>query len=150
MKVQLALYKGPPSSLLHNISHYTTRLFTWSNYSHAELVIDGVCYSSSARDGGVRSKIIDLSSGHWDVFDIYVSEQTKVKALSWFTEHNGDPYDYRNVVRYVLPFIGHNKKHWVCYEAIGAALGIERPHMLTAESLLREFMSLGENHEKHN
>lgn len=144
MKVQLALYKGPPSSLMHNISHYTTRIFTWSKYSHAELVIDGKCYSSSARDGEVRSKIIDLSSGHWDVFDIYVSEQTKVKAMSWFAEHNGDPYDYRNVVRYVLPFIGHNKKHWVCYESIGAALGIERPHILTAETLLREAVKLGE------
>lgn len=141
--LQLALYKGPPSSIVHKISHYITRLGTWSRYSHAELVIDGNCYSSSARDGGVRRKTIDLSSGHWDVFDIYVTKQTKAKALAWFVEHNGNPYDYRNIVRYVLPFIGHNKNHWVCYEAVGAALGIKRPHMLTAEKLLEEVIALG-------
>ena len=141
---QLALYKGPPSSLIHNISHYITRLGTWSKYSHAELVIDGICYSSSARDGGVRSKVIDLSSGHWDVFDLTDNKQKKAKALAWFVEHHGNPYDYRNIVRYVLPFIGHNKNHWVCYEAVGAALGIKRPHMLTAEKLLEEALLLKE------
>lgn len=140
--LQLALYKGPPSSLIHNISHYITRLGTWSKYSHAELVIDGICYSSSARDGGVRSKLIDLSSGHWDVFNLTDNKQVKAKALAWFVEHHGNPYDYRNIVRYVLPFIGHNKNHWVCYEAVGAALGIKRPHTLTAEKLLEEALKL--------
>lgn len=140
--LQLALYKGPPSSLIHNISHYITRLGTWSGYSHAELVIDGICYSSSARDGGVRSKLIDLSSGHWDVFNLTDNKQVKAKALAWFVEHHGNPYDYRNIVRYVLPFIGHNKNHWVCYEAVGAALGIKRPHTLTAEKLLEEALKL--------
>lgn len=48
----------------------------------------------------------------WDVFDIYTKNQTKTKALAWFAEHDGHSYDYRNVVRYVLPFIGHNKNHW--------------------------------------
>ncbi len=142
--MQLALYKGPPSSLIHNISHYITRLGTWSKYSHAELVIDGRCYSSSARDGGVRRKVIDLSSGHWDVFDITSNENIKQKALQWFSSHDGQAYDYRNIVRYVFPFIGHNKNHWVCYEAVGAALGIKRPHMLTAEKLLEEALLLKE------
>lgn len=140
--LQLALYKGPPSSFIHNISHYVTRLWTWSKYSHAELVINGRCYSSSARDGGVRGKDINIFSGHWDVFDITSNEIIKQKALQWFNFHNEDPYDYRNVIRYVLPFIGHNKNHWVCYEAIGAALGIKRPHWLTAEKLLEEALKL--------
>lgn len=143
MSMQLALYKGPPSSLIHNISHYITRLWTWSKYSHAELVIDGKCYSSSARDGGVRGKEINLSSGHWDVFDITNNEEIKHKALTWFLDHDGDNYDYRNVIRYVFPFIGHNRNQWVCYEAVGAALGISRPQVLTAEKLLKEALKLG-------
>ena len=142
--MQLALYKGPPSSFIHNISHYITRLGTWSKYSHAELVINGRCYSSSARDGGVRGKDINLFSGHWDVFDITSNEDIKQRALRWFSSHDGQAYDYRNVVRYVFPFIGHNKNHWVCYEAIGAALGINRPHMLTAEKLLEDALKLGD------
>ena len=142
MCFQLALYKGPPSSLIHKISHYITRLWTWSKYSHAELVIDGKCYSSSARDGGVRGKEINLSSGHWDVFDITSNEDIKQKALLWFSSHDGQAYDYRNVVRYVFPFIGHNRNQWVCYEAIGAALGIDKPHKLDADKLLAEALKL--------
>lgn len=146
--MQLALYKGPPSSLIHNISHYITRLWTWSKYSHAELVIDGVCYSSSARDGGVRGKKINLSSGHWDVFNIYVDKNTKIRALAWFIENDGAPYDYRNIIRYVFPFIGHNKNHWICYEAIGASLGIKNSYRIAAEKLLSEALKLGERNEQ--
>lgn len=141
--MKIAFYKGPPSGMVHYISHYLTRFWTMSKYSHAELVIDGICYSSSARDGGVRAKEIDLNSGRWDVFHISNDNILKNKALLWFNEHNGDSYDYRNIVRFIIPFIGHNKNHWVCFESIGAALGIKEPHKLDADDLLCEALKLG-------
>lgn len=134
--MKLAMYKGPPTDAVHIISHYATRLWTWSDYSHGELVVDGVCYSSSGRDGGVRHKVINLNSGRWDLFDITDDESIKRDALAWFDVHDGDKYDYRNIVRFVLPFVGHDENKWVCYEAIGAALGIDKPHLLDAERLL--------------
>lgn len=141
--MQIALYKGPPKNdLLHTISHYATRLWTWSKYSHAELVIDGICYTSSSRDGGVRWKEIDLNSGRWDVFEISKDDSLKEKALKWFSDHDEDKYDYRNILRFVFPFVGHDKHKWVCYEAVGAALGIERPHLLDADKLLKEAKKL--------
>lgn len=140
--MKLALYKGPPQTISHNIFHYATRLWTFSKYSHAELVIDGICYSSSSRDGGVRSKLIDLSSGRWDVFDLNTTPEQKQIALDWFEKHKGEPYDYRNIIRFVLPFVGHNERHWVCYESIGAALGIDKPHKLDAEKLLTAALKL--------
>lgn len=142
MNVSLALYKGPPTSLLHKVTHYITRLFTWSKYSHAELVIDGVCYSSSARDGGVRAKVIDVHGARWDVFELDLPIEVAESARLWFELHEEDLYDYRNLIRYVFPGVGHNKNQWVCYEAVGAALGISRPHMLTAETLLKEAKNL--------
>lgn len=141
--MKLALYKGPPqNNWFHTITHYATRLWTWSKYSHAELVIDGICYTSSARDGGVRAKAIDLSSGRWDVFDITSSETLKTQALAWFAEHEYDEYDYRNLVRFVLPFVKHSENKWVCYEAVGAALGLKNPHKLDAEALLHAARNL--------
>lgn len=141
--LQLALYKGPPKDdLLHKIGHSLTKLWTWSKYSHAEIVIRGRCYSSSSRDGGVRSKLIDLNSGKWDVFDITNDIVVISKALLWFKEHENDKYDYRNILRFVLPFVGHNKKEWVCYEACGEALGIPNSHKLDADKLLSEALKL--------
>lgn len=136
--LKLALYKGPPSGIIQAIGWSAIRTWTWSKYSHAELVIDGVCWSSSARDHGVRRKIIDLNSGKWDVFDITDNPQVKAQALSWFIEHEGDSYDYRNIVRFVLPLFGHNKRHWVCFEACGEALGIPKSYKLDADELLRK------------
>ena len=49
MSVQLALYKGR-GTLFNALIRWWTR----SPYSHCELVINGTCYSSSIRDGGVR------------------------------------------------------------------------------------------------
>lgn len=140
--LELALYKGPPDDILHVIGHNATKLWTWSKYSHAELVIDGVCWSSSSRDGGVRKKNINLNSGKWDVFRLTDDLVIKNKALLWFREHEGDYYDYRNILRFVLPVVGHDKRKWVCYEACGAALGIENPHKLDADKLLEQSLKL--------
>lgn len=133
MSTQLAFYKGPPrNDLLHTISHYAIRFWTWSKWSHAELVIDGVCYSSSARDGGVRSKVIDLTSGRWDVVDVEID---KDHALAWFLTNNGDKYDWAGIWRFVIPFLPQGKRRWFCFEAIGSALGFAGAHKLTANDL---------------
>lgn len=136
MRCQIAFYKGPPhDDWAHTLSHYGIRVWTWSRWSHAELVIDGVCHSSSARDGGVRSKVIDLASGRWDVVDIDLPTQVVVAALLWFQVHDGEGYDYLNVGRFVLPLLGQDRNRWVCFESIGAALGLAGAHKLTANDL---------------
>lgn len=140
--LELALYKGPPEDILHVVGHNATKVWTWSKYSHAELVIDGVCWSSSSRDGGVRKKNINLNSGKWDVFRLTDDLVVKNKALMWFKLHEGDSYDYRNILRFILPIVGHDKRKWVCYEACGAALGIDNPHKLDADKLLEQALKL--------
>ena len=132
--VQIAFYKGPPSNrdLKHVASHYGIRLWTWSKYSHAELVIDGVCYSSSARDKGVRRKDIDLTTGRWDVITVEADAEF---ALEWFKKNEGKPYDWRNIVRFIAPPVGHDKDAYVCFECIGNMLCLAGAHRLTANDL---------------
>ena len=130
--IRLAFYKGPPVELKHKITHLGTCLWTWSKYSHAELEIDGVCYSSSARDGGVRSKVIDLTTGRWDIIEI---EADTDFALSWFKSHEGCKYDWRNIFRFVLAPIGQDERKYVCFEAVGEMLGFAGAHKLTANDL---------------
>lgn len=134
-QVQLALYKGPPSiqNTWEWFKHYAIRLWTWSRYSHAELVIGGMCYSSSSRDGGVRKRQIDLNSGRWDVVPILGADATA--ALIWFYAHEGQHYDWANIARFVMPFLPQNADQWVCFEAIGSMLNLAATHKLTANDL---------------
>ena len=136
MKAGIAFYKGPPANdWQHTVSHYAIRAWTWSRWSHAELVIDGWCYSSSTRDGGVRAKRIDLTTGRWDVVPVDLPEDQIAKAVSWFLMHDGDGYDWPGIGYFVLPLIPHDKDRWVCFESIGAALGMAGSHKLTADDL---------------
>lgn len=136
MRLQLAFYKGPPAAdWTHALSHYAIRLWTWSCWSHAELVIDGLCYSSSVRDGGVRAKTIDLTSGRWDVVGVELDDDQVEAALSWFLVNDGERYDWAGVWRFVIPLLPQAPRRWFCFEAVGAALGFAGAHKLTANDL---------------
>lgn len=132
--IQIALYKGPPSDILHWIGHLSTCAWTGSKYSHAELVIDGICYSSSSRDGGVRKKVIDLNSGKWDLINVIADKQY---ALDWFSKHEGCKYDWANIARFVIPVVHEDKNKFVCFETVGYMLGIKDAYKLTANDLLK-------------
>ena len=138
MKVaSLAFYKGPPSpkDWVHVLTHWAICVWTWCWWSHGELVLNGRCHSSSARDNGVRVKDIDLASGRWDVLDIVLTDEEFAAAEAWFEEHRGRKYDYRNILRFIWPWIGQSRRRFVCFEAIAASLGLAAPHKLTAMDL---------------
>lgn len=135
MSTAIAFYKGAPPTLWRKLGHYAIRLWTWSKWSHAELVIDGVCYSASKLDRGVRSKIINLDSGRWDVVPLAIDDARNTHAKVWFAKHQGERYDNRNIIRFILAFVGHDKNKWVCFEAVGEALGLAASQKLTANDL---------------
>jgi hypothetical protein len=131
--MHLAMYKGPASSRWDRFRHWCIRFWTNHPYSHCELLIDGICYSSSARDGGVRCKVIDTGSGHWDLYEI---EGNKGAALEWFIFNQGCAYDWAGIARFVFPFLPHRSRQWFCFEAIGAMLGLPNPEDLDAPDLM--------------
>ena len=92
MKVQLALYKG--KGLIGNA---LIRWWTGSQYSHCELVVDGICYSSSLMDKGVRKKVIDLKPENWDLVDLpsYLAPE----VLEYFERTKGQKYGWLDLIR---------------------------------------------------
>ena len=120
-RVQIAFYKGPAKSIWQKIAHRVICVRTGSIYSHCELVIDGVCYSASARDGGVRAKTIDLASGKWDVYD-WPKDSTADYALSFYGLTRGCGYDWAGVFRFLLPILPVAETRWWCSEWVAAAL----------------------------
>lgn len=139
--MKLAMYKGPPTEFWHKVGHEATCLWTFSDYSHCELVFGEadrhglhLCASSSARDGGVRFKNIDLASGRWDVYPIKGDEAA---AYQWFVNHQGAPYDYFGLGWFVLPVDQlNNPRRYFCSEAVAAALGYARSHKFHPQRVL--------------
>ncbi len=130
-RVQLALYKGPGTTLAHRVTHavtclvLTVRRLQWCPYSHAELVIDGVCHSSSVRDGGVRRKRIDLTTNRWVVRDMLGIDADA--ALRRFAEREGRGYDWPGALRWGLPFLRQRPRADYCFEVVAYMLGLEEP-----------------------
>jgi len=137
--MKLALYKYKHPAVLKGLPDALIRWWTSSKYSHAELIIDNLWYSSSAQDGGVRCKDITLDKARWDTFELDSTLDEQV-ALKWFDAHKGQKYDYAGVARFVLPFLPNMNNRWFCFEAVGAMLGIEDTDKLTGKSL-EEFVS---------
>lgn len=140
--MKLAFYKGPVTSpfaskknFKHWLSHAAIKLGTKSIYSHVELVIDDVCWSSSAVDGGVRRKVINLNSGKWDVIEIPHSVPYESTAYSWFHKNETKPYDWLGVCRFFLPFLKEKPDAYFCSEAVASALCLSKSEKYTPQSL---------------
>jgi hypothetical protein len=118
--MKIALYKGTSTGF----AGIFDRLVKWwfkGIYCHGELIFsNGICASSSARDGGVRFKKIDFKQENWDIFSISGDEE---KAYKWFKDHEGDKYDYLGLLGFVLRRGTQDKSKEFCTEAIMSALG---------------------------
>lgn len=120
MTVKLAMYKGEGTFVNQFI-----RWWTGSIYSHCELVVGEVCYSSSLMDGGVRGKVINLGSGNWDLIELPWASGSEV--VDYFKKTDHQKYGLTSLVinqlfnRNVLgeaPF---------CSEWCAAAVGLPNP-----------------------
>jgi hypothetical protein len=133
--LQIAFYKAPGTW-----ADKAIRLVTGSIYSHCELVINGVCYSASAREDKVRAKAMYLDPARWDVLAL---DGAADQALAWFSAQDGHRYDWAGVARFVLPFLPHSRNRWFCSEACAAALGIPQPHQFSPGGLHKHVTARG-------
>jgi hypothetical protein len=147
-RVQIALYKGPPTEAEHWLSHAITvavlslARLRWCPYSHAELVVDGVCHSSSVRDKGVRAKSIDLTSGRWVLRECPGVDADA--ALARFFERKGLGYDWPGALRWGLPFLRQRPRADYCFEVVAHMLGLPNPEKWHPLDLLDLFTPQGD------
>lgn len=123
-KVYLACYHGRAEKLSHRIYDGITRFFTRGKYSHCEIAIalpDGryQCYSSSYRDGGVRTKIMPLPPDKWDLIALDGLSDGEVRR--YFTATQGSDYDLLGALGCVAGLPQNADKFFCsewCYNAI--------------------------------
>ena len=143
--MKIALYKGTHEGFsgLYNI---TTRFSDRGIYSHCEVVFtSGISASSSYLDGGVRFKNITYTSpDKWDFIDIPDPTGTiEDSALTWFLNHQGQPYDLMGNLRFLSNVFRDSNDKWFCSEAVMASLGFTEAYRYgpsgIASALLRLF-----------
>jgi hypothetical protein len=131
MKVQLAFYKGSG-----DWTDKAIRLWTRSKYSHVELVVDDMWYSTSPRDMKVRKKLIVPKEGNWDFVEVN-ADITAVYKLFFVTE--GKEYDWKGILlSQLFPFNKHDKNKWFCSEWCAEALGYENSNRFSPGKLYKE------------
>jgi hypothetical protein len=131
--MQLAFYKGAGT-----IVDKIVDIWTGGPYSHVELVIDNICHSSSGRDHGVRSKVIDFKPDNWDIYELNDELQIDIAfAVEWFRLHDGQKYNYLGLFGFVVPWRTeeHDLTRWFCSQAVAKALKIERSWTLSPNTL---------------
>lgn len=144
--MQLAMYKGPASGFKNKVGRLIVCAFTFSRYSHCELVIEGYGYSSSFMDGGVRKKLINFGSGHWDLYDIDASA-LQLRALGHdlmlerFAQELGKPYDWIGMLRVspLLRWLPRRDAERFCSEEVAYLLGASDPERFSPIAILRTF-----------
>lgn len=138
MSVQLALYKGR-GTLFNALIRWWTR----SPYSHCELVINGTCYSSSVRDGGVRAKVMALPSDKWDVIELPWADDTAV--TDWFIAHERDRYGWLDLLTGQVLGMQRDHRGVFCSEACAKALGLHGSTRMSPQGLLDACIDINKN-----
>ena len=119
MLAKVAFYKAEKGNWWDKLVAWWTK----SEYSHVELVVDGVWYSTSPRDGGVRAKRIK-DKGNWDYVEVEVDGDWLLTVMA-VTE--GQKYDWLNILlTQVVPIGIQNDEKWICSEWVAYVLFKER------------------------
>ncbi|WP_319533439.1 hypothetical protein [uncultured Cohaesibacter sp.] len=133
--ITLAFYRGRG-----RLFDRFVRLWTRSAYSHVELVERVVGYgetatawSSSPRDGGVRSKAITFTADKWELVPV---DWAPTDAPGRISLDAGAKYDWLGILlSQILPIQWHSDDRWFCSEIIADVLDFPDPHTISPGEL---------------
>lgn len=116
--IELAFYKANKGKLTDKIIGLLTR----SKYSHVEINIENVSYSSSMRDGGVRRKVMWYDPEKWDIVKLDISKFHHAMTFFYDTDEKG--YDTLGALCNLVLGIKAkmNADKWYCSEWVITAL----------------------------
>ncbi len=139
---KIAFYKGkkPGSGLMTSVFRFldsATRVLTKGPYSHCELVEvlptgEYKCFSSSYRDGGVRSKILSLNQESWDFVSADFVRLETLQEVENSTEGLG--YDLLGAMGLVF-LTPQSQKRWFCSELVAEVIGLPESWRYTPNTL---------------
>ncbi len=143
--MKIAFFKGTKCGI-NGIYNKGVRRIEDGLYSHCELIFsNGLSASSSFMDGGVRFKEIEYDLEKWDIFEIPWADEKR--ALVYFTQRIGRPYNLRGNIHFVFGFIRGDSHGEFCSEACAGALGLRNPWQVAPNALANIVMLINERFE---
>ncbi len=129
--IALAFYKGDG-----DITDKAIRWWTKSDYSHVELYMHGMWYSTSPRDLEVRRKMMQPKPENWDYVEVEVDYH---KVIELFTRTKGAKYDWTGILlSQFIPLGRHSKSRWFCSEWCAEALGLDNSNEYSPGDLYKK------------
>jgi hypothetical protein len=117
--MKLAFYRAIAGGLLD----WLIAMRHWGKYSHVELVFsDGLSFSSSIRDGGVRFKRIEYKPDRWDFLDLPITAPEEYIVRRWAEDQLGKGYDKPGILAYINPLRKQDPNRYYCSEICCEAL----------------------------
>lgn len=101
------------------------RLWTWSPYSHCEIIFeDGYAFSSHIRDGGTRyTRMPNPSPAYWDVYPVPCTASQEAMIRAFCDGELGCKYDLIGIYfSQILPLRREHPDKWFCSEICAAIL----------------------------
>lgn len=115
------------------ISSWAIRWFTWSEWSHVDLVLRDGRFLGARIDGGVRIRPHDYITP--SVFRYaYVEVPDPRRIYGWATSQIGKPYDWRAIAGFLPRANWHNPHAWFCSELVAGAFEQARQPIIDAET----------------
>lgn len=92
VEMKVAFYKGTRPEFWPGLYNKLVRKIDGGIYSHCEIVFsDGVCWSASFMDKGVRPKTFEMNPDKWDLIQL-PSDWDEAKARAFAEDHDEQPY----------------------------------------------------------
>lgn len=119
--VNVAFYKNYKDTIYDRLISFWTK----SPHTHCELVIEGMWYSSSPRDNGVRAKRITSHLEHWDCIELQLHPFNVEKIVEFFKREDGKKYDWTGILfSQIIQIKRQESSKWFCSEIVSKALKI--------------------------
>ncbi|CAK0760415.1 conserved hypothetical protein [Azospirillaceae bacterium] len=103
------------------------KMYTFSKYSHCELLFGDNMWFGSAPDGnmetGFRTKYMLGIERFWDFIELPMTAEEEKKIADWCATEVGCAYDWKGIfLSQILPFGKESPDKWFCSEICVAAL----------------------------
>lgn len=120
--IQIAFRHG----FFHSILDSIVCIFTFSKFSHAEIIIDGAWYSSTMKEG-VRGTDRATRKGKWTVYYLIINELEYLSLNKHIEESfKYTEYDWLNIMFWLLTKRLIKNDSFYCFEFVYLLLSITR------------------------
>ena len=121
----------------NNIGSYAIKLFTWSNWSHAGVIVNNKVIEARGSTGVVESSLEDFKKNYPTNKIIDIPHEGDYQAR--LHKQVGKDYDWGAIFKFVLRGDWSETSKWFCFELVAYASGVLNPKYLdrvTATHLL--------------